>query len=703
MFRRLTLQSKLILILLAVSLLTAIPLAYIGYSSGRAALEKNLYATLSSQLEIRTAECKTLLESTRNQVLVLSAGQECTDALQAFQHEFQSLQEQVKEVSAEDQTRLEEFYKTIFIPGLEKLAEGMPDLKSYYPTEPVTRYLQAQYIAKVVKTPEQYGKTLAASIGDGTAYDAVHAKYHPSFSRFAKCYEFEDIMLVDMDGNLVYTYQKTVEFGTDLLNGPYAESNVAQVVNAMRKANSVDSFGFTDFERYQPNMNLPSAFMASPIFSEGKMVGTLVLQFTTDGLSKILTGDHQWERQGLGKTGEVYMIGKDKLFRTRSRFMITDPEEALESFEKAGIAKSIVDRIQRQGIALLALPADTEAVNAALTGETGIKLYRDYRHSPVIGAYAPFDFDGTRWAVVAEMDEAEAFQPSRDFTKQVLVTTVGTCIVIMLLGMLISQLFVAPIHALTNAALRISEGEIGAQAVVDTSDEFRELANAFNEMSLGLKEKTDQLQSKVAENEELLLNILPAPAAARLKEGDHTSTQAFSDVSVLFAQVAGLENLTDRVGTEQAMSVFRELVIIFDDAADRFGAEKVTTSGVSYLAVCGLSVPRPDHTNRLVDFASELLRIVERFNRERGADLHLLIGINNGPVTGGVVGRSKFIYDLWGDTVTIARALGDGRESGVCVTRSVYDRVRDQYSIGESKSREIPGKGLIEYWPMTLS
>ena len=171
------------------------------------------------------------------------------------------------------------------------------------------------------------------------------------------------------------------------------------------------------------------------------------------------------------------------------------------------------------------------------------------------------------------------------------------------------------------------------------------------------------MQSKIVENEELLLNILPAPAAARLREGDHSATQAFADVTVLFAQVAGLQDLTNRVGTDEAMMVFKELVIVFDETAERFGAEKVTTSGVSYLAVCGLSVPRPDHTTRLVDFATELLKIVERFNRERQADLKLLIGINSGPVTGGVVGRSKFIYDLWGDTVTIARGLGDGKES----------------------------------------
>ena len=115
------------------------------------------------------------------------------------------------------------------------------------------------------------------------------------------------------------------------------------------------------------------------------------------------------------------------------------------------------------------------------------------------------------------------------------------------------------------------------------------------------------------------------------------------------------------------------------DAAEQIGVEKVKTSGATYLAVCGLSVQRPDHTSRVVDFAQELVRIVERVNRDRGSKLRLQVGINAGPVTGGVVGRNKFIYDLWGETVSVARRLGERSESlsSVRLTRAVRERVQE--------------------------
>ena len=467
MFRKLSLHSKLILILLAVSLLTALPLTYIGYTSGRAALEKNVYAALKSQLQIRVNECKSLLESTKNQVIALSANRECVDALLAFRQEFVALQEQPIQVTSEDAARLREFYQTTFIPGLQKLSDGKPELETFYPNSKVAEYLQAHYIAKTKDFAyEKKGEVM--SLGNGSAYDAVHAKYHPNFARFAASSCFEDLMLVDMDGNIVYTFEKTVELGTNLLNGPYSDSNLGRLFRSIKQSNNRDAFEFVDFERYQPNLNRPSAFLASPIFSEGRIAGILILQFTTDGLVNILTGNRQWEEQGLGKSGEVYLVGKDKLFRTRSRFMMESPEEALNAFERAGIAQSTLDRISRQGTVLLALSAETEGVNAALTGESGTKVYRDYRNQPVIGSYAPLDFDGTRWAAVAEMDESEAFQPIRDFSRKVIIATVGTCLVITVLGMILSQIFVAPLRALTNAALRVSQGEIGAQATVDT-------------------------------------------------------------------------------------------------------------------------------------------------------------------------------------------------------------------------------------------
>ena len=259
---------------------------------------------------------------------------------------------------------------------------------------------------------------------------------------------------------------------------------------------------------------------------------------------------------------------------------------------------------------------------------------------------------------------------------------------------------VAPIRKLTEGARQISAGVDDVRVEVDTRDEFNELAQAFNDMSASLKTKTEQLRQKVRENEELLLNILPAPVATRLHEGDFHATQSFADVTVMLASLAGFEEISQTEGANISLSLMQDLVLTFDEAADKFGVEKVKTVGSSYLAVCGLSVQKPDNTGRIIEFARELVRIVHRFNRERNKGLVVEIGINTGPVVGGIVGRYKFIYDLWGDTVTIANSLKSEGVTSIKVTHEVYERMHDLYSFVAADEFKIKGKDSFRAWTL---
>jgi class 3 adenylate cyclase len=148
------------------------------------------------------------------------------------------------------------------------------------------------------------------------------------------------------------------------------------------------------------------------------------------------------------------------------------------------------------------------------------------------------------------------------------------------------------------------------------------------------------------------------------------------------------------------MALLSDIVAACDEAAEQQGVEKVRTIGSSYLAVSGLSVERPDHTARMVQFALEVVRIVKRFNAERGVRLAAEIGINAGPVIGGLVGRRKFIYDLWGDTVKLARGIESDGKMSILVTRPVYDRVRDLVDFGSATSVDVRGMGPVELFSL---
>jgi class 3 adenylate cyclase len=196
----------------------------------------------------------------------------------------------------------------------------------------------------------------------------------------------------------------------------------------------------------------------------------------------------------------------------------------------------------------------------------------------------------------------------------------------------------------------------------------------------------------------LLLNILPGPAAARLKHGEEQISEHHADITVLFADVVGFTELAESVPADRAVGLLNDLVTAFDEVAERHGVEKVRTVGSSYLAVCGLSVQRSDHTRRMVEFGLDLLRIVRRFNLERGVNLAARVGINTGPVVGGVVGRTRFIYDLWGATVNVARGLAEGEVNTVRVTQTVHDRLSDLYDFEGPLESEVPGDSEWSVW-----
>ena len=148
------------------------------------------------------------------------------------------------------------------------------------------------------------------------------------------------------------------------------------------------------------------------------------------------------------------------------------------------------------------------------------------------------------------------------------------------------------------------------------------------------------------------------------------------------------------------MGLMSDLIAACDEAAERTGVEKVRAVGSAYLAVCGLSLPRPDHAARTVQFGRELCGIVTDFNRQHGTALTVSVGINSGPVVGGVVGRQKFLYDLWGDTVAIASRLAARSGRAIVVTQPVRDRLVDLHAFAGPEEVEIRGKGRVKTWAL---
>jgi class 3 adenylate cyclase len=428
--------------------------------------------------------------------------------------------------------------------------------------------------------------------------------------------------------------------------------------------------------------------MVSPVGPQGRVEGVLALQFPISKINRLMTMDKRWEESGMGKTGETFIVGPDDLMRSDSRLFLEDPEAFKRDVINAGTPPDVAQESIRQQGTTLVQPVATEATELAQKGQKGTLVADDYLGHETLQAYAPVDVSGLHWSVIAKIDTSEAFAPVASFTRTLVLSTVVIIFIVCLAAMLLARLFVRPIRRLEAGAQRISSGDYDVAVPVQSRDEFGDLTVAFNDMSRNLTIKEELLTEQRRENDRLLLSLMPEPVVQRYREGEETIAQDHQNVTVIFADIVGLDELSAGLTSDELLTIVNRLTRQFDAAAENLGVEQVRILHNGYLASCGLSVPRLDNVRRTVDFAIEMQRIIDRFNKETGNALSLRAGIDTGTVTSGLVGRSTLAYDMWGSAVNLAyQAQSGSPQPGVYVTSKVYDAMRD--------SRDFTSAGVI--------
>src|ERR1039457_6588907 len=230
---------------------------------------------------------------------------------------------------------------------------------------------------------------------------------------------------------------------------------------------------------------------------------------------------------------------------------------------------------------------------------------------------------------------------------------------------------------------------------VDIYDVTLRVANAVY-----AKHLHDQLQVEQEKSEQLLLNILPKPIAERMKKGETNIADSHPDVTVLLADLVGFTTLSAHIGPEQVVQLLNEIFSAFDLLAEKHGLEKIKTIGDAYMVAGGISFPRPDHAEASAELALEMQQEIVRLNHEYDTSVRLRIGICTGPVAAGVIGRRRFAYDLWGETVNFACRLESAGEAGkIQIAESTYDRLKHKYQFAPKHSLGVKGHDRqFAYW-----
>lgn len=225
------------------------------------------------------------------------------------------------------------------------------------------------------------------------------------------------------------------------------------------------------------------------------------------------------------------------------------------------------------------------------------------------------------------------------------------------------------------------------------SDAYRRLLER-NEAFAALERSMADLRREREKSERLLLNILPEKIAARLKDGEATIAEHFSAVTVLFADLCGFTEFSQHAEPRQLVAMLDEIFSAFDHLAHAYGVEKIKTIGDAYMAVAGLPVPRADHAAAVADMALGMLDAFRRIMTSRSLALEVRVGIHSGPVVAGVIGRHKFTYDLWGDTVNLASRLeSHGEPSRIHLSQATRDLLGTAYRVADRGTVSIKGKG----------
>lgn len=375
--------------------------------------------------------------------------------------------------------------------------------------------LQSAYIEK---NPHPAGsKHLLDAAADGSEYSSIHRRFHPWFRQLLEARGYYDIFLISREGDVVYSVYKEMDYATNLLAGEWQNTDLAAVYKSAIKDPAAGKISVTDFAPYPPSADAPAGFISTPIVSAGELQGVLVFQMPVDRINNVMRS-----AVGMGESGETYLVGRDLLMRSDSRFS-----------EESTILKNKVD---------------TETVRAALAGETGRKIVPDYRGIPVVSVYRPLDFEGVRWAIMAEIDEAEMQGPVVSMRNVMAVTAIALTLLMCLIGYVVARNVIRPIGQMTAMMGELAHGNLKVDVPgTGRADEIGEMAEAvsvFKSSMLRNEEMRAEQEQQRQQREE------------RAKQIESLTAEFDQQVSLMLETVSGAS--TELESASQSMATIAD-------------------------------------------------------------------------------------------------------------------------------------------------
>jgi methyl-accepting chemotaxis protein len=499
---RFGIRPRLILLNVALATLAVATVTYVANQRSSEALRTQALASLATTSQSLAQNVTAYFEAQRNDIATQASSPFIADAFGTLGAARRSLLADLaaagytpkpEELAAIRATN-RQYYQDILVAALAKVRPVTPAVESFEHADPEAVLLQHIY---TVTNPAPVGAknallaradllkntTLAPALLKAfahTPYAAAHEQVHAYLDALKTRTGYYDTFLVDNDGFVFYTTFKELDFSGNLRTGPEKDTGLGQAYALATAAGTpggdLKNVVLTDFAPYAKSYDAPASFIASPVFSaSGARLGVIIYQLPIDRIDGAATFGGKQAEAGLGQSGESYLVGPDLKARTNSRFLA----DLKDGVGRRSFVDTDARSLKQTSIGFLTI--DTVGTRAGLVGP-GAAAYPDYRGTPVLGAYRPIEVMGRRFAVIAEIDTAEALAPAAALTTTIVTIGLGALAVIIVLSFFFATRLARPIIALADTARRVAAGEGTARAPVIGRDEIARTAEQFNLM-----------------------------------------------------------------------------------------------------------------------------------------------------------------------------------------------------------------------------
>jgi len=534
MFKNIEMKWMLVISMLIAGLVPLVGTGLYALYGAENALHEKGFDQLNSLKAVKREEVENYFQQIENQIITLSEDQMTIEMMSETIEGFHGLSEDLPlhtKKLKERKSDLRRFYSSEFGNKFTKDTGETISTESLIP--PSSSGIIAQYLYISNNEHPMGSKSKLDQINNGSRYSQTHYWFHPVMRSYLEKFGYYDIFLVDhKTGDVVYSVFKEIDYGVNLYEGVHKDSGLAEVVRKAANAGTKDETFVNDFAKYIPSYNAAASFIASPIFDTEEMLGILVFQMPVDEINRRLL-----VKEGLGESGEVYLVGADNLMRSQSRF----------SEENT----------------ILSTKIESVTANAAISGDEGSEITPDYRGVNVLSAYAPLKIKGLDWVILAEIDEEEAFKTVNELKVAILIAMLIAVVFILLIAILFVRSVMKQLGADPSEVRVLAENIAQGDLTMDLSAVEKKkrigVYAAMIDMQQKLIDVVQQIQGNSAQISSAssqvsdTANSLSQAASEQAASVEETSASV-EQMGASISQNSENSQLTDKIASESSVA-----------------------------------------------------------------------------------------------------------------------------------------------------